>query len=243
MDVPALGIPAGVKIHSGVYATSPRAAGEMARAFLRGETELRLAEVMDLDEEAFRLGIVSARLHGYLRIPYLQRYIQAAKAPSQLAESVVLEAIAKDLAERMKPGWVYIFGPGSTTQAVASHLGIAKTLLGVDAVLDGKIVLTDASEKDLLSLLSAGHPAEIVVTPIGGQGCIFGRGNQPISPEVIRRIGREHIRIVSTPEKIQALNGRPLWVDTGDPVMDGMLSGYWSVITSYKESVIYKVTA
>jgi len=239
MEIPALGIPAGVKIQSAVYATHPRYAGELAAAFLRGGTELRQAEVMDLDEDA----CVSACLYGYLKIPYLQRYVQGVKAPSLLRESAVLEAIAGDLAERMKPGWLYIFGPGSTTQAVANHLGLDKTLLGVDAVLDGKIAAADASEADLLRLLSVDRPAEIVVTTIGGQGCIFGRGNQPISPEVIRKVGRAYIRVISTPEKIQALNGDPLWADTGDCAVDEMLSGYLAVLTGYKESVMYKVTA
>ncbi|MFH1907002.1 MAG: ATP-NAD kinase family protein [Chloroflexota bacterium] len=243
LELPALGIPAGVKIHSAVYATQPRHAGELAVAFLHGEAELRQAEVMDIDEEAFRAGRVSPRLYGYLKIPYLQRYVQGVKAPSQLSEPAALEAIAEDLAERMKPGWLYIFGPGSTTHAIAKHLGLEKTLLGVDAVLDGKIVAADANEADLLRLLEDDQPAEIIVTPIGGQGCIFGRGNQQISPAVIRKVGREHIRVVSSPEKIQALDGAPLWADTGDRAVDEMLSGYMAVITGYKESVMYKVTA
>lgn len=243
MDVPALGIPAGVKIHSGVYATSPRAAGELAAAFLRGETELRPGEVLDLDEEAFRAGHLSPRLVGYLNMPYLQRYVQGVKDPSPLGESAVLEAIAKELRERLKPDWLVIFGPGSTTQAVAAHLGLEKTLLGVDAALDGKIAATDASEADLLRLLSDGRPAKIIVTPIGGQGCIFGRGNQPISPEVIRKVGRTHLCVISTPEKIQALKGHPLWIDTGDHTVDEMLSGYLAVITGYKETVMYRVIA
>jgi predicted polyphosphate/ATP-dependent NAD kinase len=243
MDVLALGIPAGVKIHSAVFATSPSAAGELASAFLRGETELRSAEVMDLDEDAFRLGQVSPRLVGSLMIPWMQRYIQGGKAPSPLGESAVLEAIAAELALLMKPGWVYIFGPGSTTQSVARHLGLYKTLLGVDAALDGQIILPDASENGLLGLLSEDHQAEIIVTPIGGQGCLFGRGNQPISPAVIRKVGRKHIRVVSTPAKIQALYGCPLWVDTGDSLLDEMLGGYFEIITGCKESLMYKVKA
>ena len=113
----------------------------------------------------------------------------------------------------------------------------------MDADLDGKIAAADASEADLLRLLSADRQAEIVVTPIGGQGCIFGRGNQPISPEVIRKVGQAHIRVISTPEKIQALNGHPFWTDTGDRTVDEMLSGYLVVITGYKENVMYKVMA
>jgi len=243
IKLPVLGIPAGVKIHSAVYTTHPRHAGELAVAFLRGEARLREAEVMDIDEDAYRTGRISPRLYGYLRMPYLQRYMQGVKAPGQLTDSAALEAIAKDLVERMKPGWLYIFGPGSTTHAIAAHLDLEKTLLGVEAVLDGKIVAADASETDLLRLLEKCSLAEIIVTPIGGQGCIFGRGNQPISPDVIRKVGRAHIHVVSTPEKIQALGGQPLWADTGDRGVDEMLSGYMPVITGYRESIIYKVKA
>lgn len=241
--VPVLGIPAGVKIHSGVYATNPTHAGELAAAFLRGETELRQVEVLDLDEQAFRTGRVAPRLFGVLIVPHLERHLQGVKAPGPLREPAALEAIAEDLMERMIPGWVYIIGPGSSTHAVAHHMGLEKTLLGVDAFLDGKIAAKDASEADLLALLPPGKSGEIIVTPIGGQGSIFGRGNQPISPEVIRRVGRKQIRIISTPEKIQALQGNPLWVDTGDPSVDEMLSGYLAVMTGYRESIMYKVIA
>jgi predicted polyphosphate/ATP-dependent NAD kinase len=241
-EIPALGIPAGVKIQSAVFATNPRNAGELTAAFLRGETELRPAEVMDLDEQAFREGRVSAGLYGYLQVPFLQRYIQGVKAASPLTESGVHAAMAEELAGSIKPGWLYIFGPGTTTQAVAGGLGIQKTLLGVDALMDGKIVAADCSEADLLQILSGGCRAEIIVTPIGGQGCLFGRGNQPISPEVIRMVGRDQICVVSTPGKIQALQGRPLWVDTGDPLVDEMLSGYFEIITGYREYILYRVS-
>lgn len=240
-QVPALGIPAGVKIQSAVYATHPRNAGEVAAAFLHDEADLRLAEVVDLDEEAFREGRLSASLYGFLTIPWLQRYVQGVKTPNSNSEPAALKGIAKELAERLAPDRLHIFGPGSSTQMVAAQLGIEKTLLGVDAVLDGKIAAADASEADLLRLLAENAQAEIIVTPIGGQGCIFGRGNQPISPEVIKRVGKKHIHVISTAEKIQQLNGAPLWVDTGDSAVDDLLEGYYEVITGFKESVMYKV--
>lgn len=242
-ELPALGIPAGVKIHSAVYTTHPWAAGELTKSYLRAEADLRLAEVLDIDEEAFRQGRILPKLYGYLKVPYLRRFIQGVKAPSPLSESATLKAIAEDLSEWLKPDRIYIFGPGSTTQVIAKRLGLQKTLLGVDAFLDGKNIAADASEADLLHLFSDGLEVEIIVTPIGGQGCILGRGNQQISPAVIRKVGKTHIRVVSTPEKIHALYGHPLWVDTGDLEVDAMLSGYIPIITGYKESVIYKVTA
>ena len=242
-EIPALGIPAGVKIHSAVYAIHPRAAAELAMAYLREEAVLNLAEVMDIDEEEFRQGRISPKLYGFLNVPYLQRYVQGAKAASPRILSSTLKSIADDLAERMFPGKIYIFGPGSSTEGIAKHLGMKKNLLGVDAYLDGRIIASDANESTLLELLLNYPAAEIIVTPIGGQGCIFGRGNQQISPAVIRKIGKTHIHIVSTPDKLYALKGHPLWVDTGDHTLDKMLCGYYPIITGYKEFVMYKVTA
>jgi len=242
-EIPTLGIPAGVKIHSAVYAINPRAAGELAMAYLRGETELNLAEVMDIDEEEFRQGHVSPKLFGFLKVPYLQRFVQGAKAASPKLLSSALKGIAEDLFERMSPGTMYIFGPGSSTYAIAKHLGMKKNLLGVDAYLDGRVIASDANESALLELLFNYPTAEIIVTPIGGQGCIFGRGNQQISPVVIRKVGEKRFRIVSTPDKLQALKGQPLWVDTGDYTLDKMLCGYYPIITGYKEYVMYKVTS
>ncbi len=108
--------------------------------------------------------------------------------------------------------------------------------------MDGKIIAADAGEADLLYLLAETSPAGIIVTPIGGQGCLLGRGNQPISPLVIRKVGRSHIHVISTPEKIQRLHGSSLWVDSGDDGVDEMLSGYFQVLTGYKESIMVKVS-
>lgn len=241
-EIPALGIPAGVKIHSAVYAIHPRAAGELAVAYLREEAVLNLAEVMDIDEEEFRQGHVSPKLYGFLKVPYLQRFVQGAKAASPKILSSALKDIAEDLSERMSPGTMYIFGPGSSTQAISKYLGMEKSLLGVDVFLDGRIIAADVSESKLLSLLAGDCRAEIILTPIGGQGCLLGRGNQQISPAVIRKVGKKNLHIVSTPEKLHALKGHPLWVDTGDYKLDKMLCGYFPVITGYRESIIYKVT-
>jgi predicted polyphosphate/ATP-dependent NAD kinase len=242
-EIPALGIPAGVKIHSAVYAIHPRAAGELAMAYLRGETELILAEVMDVDEEEFRQGRVSPKLYGFLKVPYKERYVQGAKAASPKQMSAVFKGIAEELSERMSPGKMYILGPGSSTHAIARHLGFEKTLLGVDAYIDGRVVAADANESTLLELLGNHPEAEIILTPIGGQGCIFGRGNQQISPDVILRVGNKGILVVCTKEKLDALQGRPLWVDTGDCEVDKILCGYLPIITGYQEYVMYKVTS
>jgi len=240
-SLPVLGIPAGVKIHSAVFGTSPRSAGDLAASYLAGKvSRLRESEVMDIDEEAFRQGILSARLYGYLRIPFRRRLVQSVKAASSAGEETSQRAIAAEVGDGMEGGYLYIIGPGTTTRAIASHMGLTKTLLGVDVVKEGELVAIDASESQLLELLQ-GAKAKIVVTPIGGQGYIFGRGNQQISPEVIRRVGKDNIIVVSTAEKVNSLGGRPLRVDTGDRLLDEMLSGYIRVVVGYNEHTVYKV--
>jgi predicted polyphosphate/ATP-dependent NAD kinase len=239
-EMVVLGIPAGVKIQSAVYATHPGAAGELAALYLQGQAEgVREAEVMDIDEEAFRQGILSARLYGYLRIPVRAGLVQSQKVPSS-GEEASVAAIAIDLVEKMEAGVLYILGPGTTVRAIAAELGVKKTLLGVDVVLDRELVLVDANEAQLLALL-AGRRAKIVVTPIGGQGFIFGRGNQQLSPLVIQEVGRENIIVVSTPDKLHALGQQPLLVDSGDPAVDALLGGYLLVITGYNERAVRKV--
>jgi len=165
-------------------------AGDLAALYLQGKaSRLREAEVMDVDEEAFRQGIVSAKLYGYLKVPFQRRLLQGLKTPSSPGERAAMAAIAADVVSNMEDGWLYVIGPGTTTRAITSRLGLDKTLIGVDVVADGKLIAADVSESQLLKLIE-GHKARIVVTPIGGQGCIFGRGNQQISPKVIEESGR-----------------------------------------------------
>ena len=241
-SLPALGIPAGVKIHSAVFGTNPQSAGELAASYLQGKVStLREAEVMDIDEEAVRRGIVSARLYGYLKVPFQRRRLQGLKTPSSPGEEAAMAAIAADVVDNMEPGYLYIIGPGTTTRAITSRLGLDKTLIGVDVVADGKLVAADVNEAQLLELLK-GRKAKIIVTPIGGQGYIFGRGNQQISPEVIKRVGRDNIIVISTVAKIHSLGGRPLLVDTGDREVDEMLKGYMKVVTGYNERIVYRVS-
>ena len=268
LDLPVLGIPAGVKIHSAVYATSPRGAGDLAALYLEGRAgSLREAEVMDIDEQAFRQGALSARLYGYLRIPYRPSLVQSTKVAST-GEAEALAGIAADVVESMQLGWLYIIGPGTTTRGVAVELGLEKTLLGVDvvrlvecrdAVLTtekrGELVAVDVNEAQLLALLDehggekAGPPSpvRIIVTPIGGQGFLFGRGNQQISPRVMQRVWAdarqpwESLIVVSTPDKLYALGIQPLLVDTGDPGVDELLGGYITVVTGYHERAVRKV--
>jgi predicted polyphosphate/ATP-dependent NAD kinase len=240
---PALGIPAGVKIHSGVYAVSPEAAGRIAAGLARGgRLDLVEAEVLDLDEEAYRRGEIAPRLAGYLRVPREPRLVQSRKAPSPASERVATEAIAADVVAHMEPGRSYVLGPGTTVRAVADRLGVPKTLVGVDVVRDGDLVRADATERQLVEIVEEG-PAAIVVTPIGGQGFVFGRGNQQIGPSVVARVGRDHLLVLATPWKLASLGGAPLRVDTGDPEVDAMLAGHVQVITGYGERAVVRIEA
>ena len=244
--IPCLGIPAGVKIHSAVFASTPLHAGELALALARGKRpRLHLAEVMDIDEEAFRGGEVRSRLYGYLSVPGDRRRMQGQKAGTPKSEKAMQEAIAHDILERLSPDVLALVGPGSTTRELKRLLGREGTLLGVDAFKGGRLVGEDCNERRLLELiaLEPGGNVRIVVTPIGGQGFLFGRGNQQFSPEVLRRADREGIWIASTQGKLAALGGSPLKIDTGDPVLDRELMGYYKAVTGYHESVMVRVEA
>jgi len=242
LALPALGIPTGVKIHSAVFGSNPVAAGQLAGSYLRGGVpSLREAEVMDVDEDAFRRDVLSARLYGYLKIPFRRALVQGAKSASGPEEEAVQQGIAMAIVEIMQDDCLYILGPGTTTRAIARELGLDKTLLGVDVIKGREMVARDVGEAELLRVVRRGQ-AKIVVTPIGGQGYIFGRGNQQISPRVIREVGMDGMIVVSTPHKINALQGCPLLVDTGDGDLDRSLSGHTRVVTGYGERVIYKVS-
>jgi predicted polyphosphate/ATP-dependent NAD kinase len=244
--VPVIGVPAGVKIHSAVYATTPAAAGDVAALYLQERhagVQVREGEVMDIDEEAFRENRVSAHLYGYMTVPYARGLTQSAKAGGVAGEERALNDIATEVIAGMHAGALYILGPGTTTRTVMERLALPKTLLGVDAVRDGALAGSDLTEGDLLALVREAPEAFIVVTVIGGQGHIFGRGNQQISPAVLRRVGPDHVIVIATQTKLLSLQGRPLLVDTGDPDLDEQLSGYAKVVTALGERTMYKVGA
>ena len=237
-----LGIPAGVKIHSGVYASNPSDAGRLTASFLNGHTQSTVeAEVIDIDEESVRQDIISARLFGYLQIPFERKYLQCVKTASAASESHDQQALAFDIVENMLDDWYYIIGPGSTTRAIMQELKLPYTLLGVDLVYNGQLIGKDLGEAELL-LQIQNHSTKLIITPIGGQGYLLGRGNQQISPTVIERVGKENIIIIATAQKIRSLYGRPLRVDTGCEKTDQLLSDYYKITTGYHESIVYKVT-
>ncbi|MGD2151803.1 MAG: ATP-NAD kinase family protein [Gemmatimonadales bacterium] len=237
-----LGIPAGVKIQSAVFATSPAAAGQVAESYLTGGIgREKEAEVMDINEDDYRRDILSARLYGYLKIPDARRQLQGRKAASAPDERAMQSAIAAELVERMTDDRCYIVGPGTTCRPFMQMLGLEGSLLGVDMVRGRRLIGKDVSEREILQK-TAEVPSSLILTPVGGQGFLLGRGNQQISPAVIKRVGKENIIVAATAEKLSSLRGRPLLVDTGDPETDCYLRGYYRVVTGYRENTIYRVS-
>ena len=234
LSVPVLGVPTGVKMHSAVFAITPQAAARVALRFLFASLPLREAEVMDVDEQAFREGHVSAELYGYFLSPFEPHLIQGNKMESPMIESEIQNqaAIALYVIEEMKPTNLYIIGPGTTTRTIGDLLDQKKTLLGVDLFQNKEITAKDVNEKKLLQAIE-GRNSQIIVTPIGGQGFIFGRGNQQISPKIINQVGLDNIIVVATKSKLDRLES--LKVDTGDSKLDAELRARGiSVISDYK---------
>ena len=242
-DFPVLGIPSGVKMHSGVYAVSPQAAGEIIRRLVCGKlVDIGVAEVKDIDEQAFREGVVKAKYYGELLVPREGHFLQQVKSSGREVEALVLQDIAADIVESMDENCLYLIGPGTTTRAIMDELGLPNSLLGVDAILNNQLLGSDLSEKNIIELLTShSGAAKMIITLIGGQGHIIGRGNQQFSPAIIRRIGLDNIIVIATKTKITELQGRPLMVDSNDPELDKDFSGFRQVITGYHNAIMYPV--
>ncbi len=241
--VPAvLGIPCGVKMHSGVFATSPRAAADLLQRLIDGEAlSVVDGEVRDIDESSFRDGVVKTRFYGELPVPDDLRYVQQTKIGGRESDELVVQEIAADVIENMDDETLYIMGSGSTVCAIIENMNLPATLLGIDVIYQGALLAEDATEQQLLKLLNDYPKAKIIVTAISGQGHVFGRGNQQLSAAVIRKAGPENIVIVATKSKLAALEQRPLLVDTGDSGLDEDLSGMRVILTGYEDHVLYRV--
>ncbi|KPL21460.1 MAG: ATP-NAD kinase [Bacteroides sp. SM1_62] len=239
-SVLVLGIPTGVKIHSGVFASHPSTAGDILRDFILGKLKVsREAEVMDIDEELYRQDILTSKLYGYLKIPASRHSIQNRKTGSIPGDVYFQEAIAHDAIENIKENWYYLIGPGTTTRTMMQRLGLEGSLLGVDLIYNKRLLGKDLNEKLIMERIKDKR-VRLVLTPTGGQGFILGRGNQQLSPAVLRAIGKDNIIILATPEKISSLSGQPFLIDTGDPKLDKELSGHYRVITGYHQYSIYR---
>ena len=241
LGTPVLGVPAGCKMHSAVYAVNPEAAGSLLAELAGGGlVALESAEVRDIDEAAFREGVVKARHYGELQVPAEARYLQQVKCGGREVEDLVITEVAAWVADSLEDDTWYLMGSGSTVAVVMEQLGLGNTLLGVDLVRNGEVVAADLGARQLLEHIGDA-PAKAVITVIGGQGHLFGRGNQQFSPALIRRLGKENIQILATRTKLETLEGRPLLVDSGDAALDKQLCGLWPVTTGYEDQILYRV--
>lgn len=224
-QVPLLGIPAGVKMYSGVFALTSIHAGLLVKKFLDSTTsKFREVEILDIDEDYLRRGRPDTQLYGYAQT-FSDPTIQVTKSSQKQDEGVMLDAVCRRLAKDFEHNTIYIIGPGSTMQSLKKYAGEEGTLLGVDVIQNGKILILDAQEKQILALLKDFY-AKIYVGVIGGTGCLFGRGNQQISANVIELVGKENIHVISTVEKLNGLGYEGFFVDTGKQAVDKMLSGF-----------------
>ncbi len=241
-DLLVIGVPSGVKMYSGIFVVNPPDAAEVIRLVVEGEAGEAEFEIMDADEEAFREDRFIIKLYGYMKGPSVPARFQGAKqaSPETINEHEAQEAIAKYIIEQMVTDGTYILGPGTTVKTVTDLLEVKKTTLGVDIYQHGKMI-NDVNEARIIKLVKDFEKTWIIVSPIGHQGMLFGRGNQQISPGVIERVGKDHIYVISTPSKLKGIDGETLKVDTGDPTVDSLLRGYIRVITDYNEIRLMKV--
>ena len=224
-DVPILGVPAGVKVYSAVFAVSPEAAAHIAISFDSTER----AEVNDIDEDEYREGQVQTELRAIATVP-----VAPERQGSKQLSGGTVEGLAAGIAEEIEPGVTYILGPGGTLGTIKDELGVSGTPLGVDVYRDGKLVVEDAAESDILDAM--GEENVIIVSPIGGQGFIFGRGNQQISPDVIRNA---EVQVVASRRKLDGIGA--LHVDTGDAAIDEELQGWQRVRVGRYETRLLEV--
>lgn len=238
MEIPVIAVPSGVKMFSSVFTFSAHAAAEMINTFTDKFIE---KEILDIDEEAFRDNRLVAKYYGTVRVPDVQRLLQGKKAASNVqtdAEEKKRE-VAREIIDSMDEDTLYILGPGTTVKAITDALGLEKTLLGVDAVCGRETIGKDLNESGLLALLDSHEKAVLVVTPIGGNGFIFGRGSKQFSPQVLKRVGRDYILVVGTLDKISGLES--LRVDTGDYEVDQLLAGPIEIMIGEGETMVMGV--
>ena len=220
-ETPLIGVPGGVKMHSGCFATTPNAAAEVLLSFLQGDLLSSITEVMDLDEEVYLKGEWKVRMYGEAWTPSSPRFMQGSKQQVERAsEDEIIEGLANHISDLIKENdkLMIIWGSGGTITRIGRHLGLELTLLGIDIYYNGEI-FSDLNEQQLLEKIEPyGGEKLLLLSPMGGQGFLIGRGNLQLSPNVLRAIGHESILGIATPSKLIGLNF--LRIDTGDPELD-----------------------
>ena len=243
-DTPVIGVPTGVKMHSGCFAASPKAAAEVLSAWLDGDLLLASTEVLDLDEERYRQGEWVVQLYAEAMTPASPRWMQGSKQRIEASdEEDTTEGLADHIRELViSEDGLVIWGSGGTLRAIAEMNGFQPTNLGIDATLGNEQVGTDLDETGLLEILSSHTgPVTLLLSPMGGQGFLIGRGNLQLSPEVLRAIGIDNILGVVTPAKL--LTVRRLRIETGDADLDAEFAAkrYMKVLQGYRTTRVLPV--
>lgn len=229
--VPIVGIPTGVKMHSGVFAETPESAALILRAYLEGLAKITTAEILDVDEESYRRGIYQVKLYDIALTLDFQNLLVGSKEEIK-SNDVELDEIASYVIENLMTSdtTYYILGPGSTVKRIEEKLGYKPNFLSTDVFLGKKLFKNNVNYFDLLQLTGE---LKLILTPIGKQGFVVGRGNQEIGPEILKKVGKDNIYIISTKNKISTINC--LRIDSGDPIVDRLLEGVYKVIVGYNE--------
>jgi predicted polyphosphate/ATP-dependent NAD kinase len=241
LEIPVVALPAGVKMFSSVFALNPRAAAQIINKYIEGLVETQEQEVLDINEELVRDDVLESKLYGYLKVPKILSLIQSSKTGSQFGRTIEenKQEITQYIIESMQNDVLYLLGPGTTVKTITDYFGLPKTLLGIDALYNRKMVRKDLNEKDILILLNKYPKVEIILSPIGGQGFIFGRGNKQFTPQILKKIGKDNITIIATEQKMKALDY--LRIDTGNVNIDKLFAGFTKVITGYKQELIIEI--
>ena len=252
-ETPILGVPAGVKMHSGCFGASPRASAEALAAWITGDLLIAKTEVMDLDEDLYRDGEWVVRMYGEANTPGSPRWMQGSKQRvERVSETEILEGLGDHIKETIeeKPEMLVIWGSGGTLRTLGDSIGYAISVLGIDATRGTEQIGTDLDEVGLIETVDShkkafGDESEILLllSPMGGQGFLIGRGNLQLSPDVLRRIGIDAILGVVTPAKLATLNS--LRIDTGDAELDAEFRErkYLKALQGYRTTRLIRISA
>lgn len=244
-SLPVIGVPSGVKMHSGCFASSPKAAAEVLSAWIQGDLLVSSTEVLDLDEELYRGGQWVVRLYAEAFSPNSPRWMQGSKELIQTeSEDEIIEGLSDHIEQSLlSDERLIVWGSGGTLSAIGGNLGFQLTTLGIDASLGKTQIATDLDEAGLIEILST-HSGErtLLLSPMGGQGFLIGRGNLQLSPAVLREIGTENVLGVVTPAKL--LTVRALRIETGDEDLDAEFASlrYMKILQGYRTTRILPVS-
>ena len=242
--LPILGIPSGVKMHSGVFGINTSASAKMLHEFVNKNLTIGDAEIMDLDEERYRKGEWNIRLFGIAKGIVEPTYVQVGKTMFEfVSDDEIKDELTEHILDEIEQNsdFLFLFGSGGTIDYIARKLDIKNTLLGIDAAYNKKVMGADLNEEEILRLLEKYPKAKLILSPIGAQGFILGRGNLQLSPKVIRKIGIDNIIVVSTPSKLASTP--VIRVDTGDKKLDQLFAEkeFMMIVIGYRLSRVVKI--